>query len=156
MGSTLAIEQTGLSGSSHTSVWRLLITLFALWMPTILLWGMLMASQGGNTFSDRGDILDGSRSSEPHGELTVVLTVPTASLLQIASLWLGWTVLLNEYRRHTSRHRRRRRKFLDKLMQRAVTVLIAVSMFASVVAFCWSLWHFYHACVPSGRGTVPI
>lgn len=156
MSSILAIERTGLDGSSHTSLWRLLATLFALWLPTVLLWGLLWTSQGPAGNGWNSELMAGGHGTEPQGELTVVMTVPTSCLLEISALWLGWVVLVNEYRRHKSRHRRRRRKFLDKLLQRTVTVLIAISLFATVPAFAWSLLRFYQTCVPTGSAsTVP-
>ena len=148
MGGISEIERTGLDGNSHTSLWRLLITLFALWLPTGVLTGLLLASQGPCLFNGASERIEaGGQSAEPHGHLVVVLTVPAGSLLQLSALWLGWTLLLNEYRRHKSKHRRRRRKFLDKLLQRTVTGLIAISMFACIPAFGWSLWRFYQACI---------
>ncbi len=157
MSSVLAIERTGLDGSRHTSLWQLLATLLALWLPTGLLWGLLWACQGPGGGLWSNDIMDTGLGSEPRGELTVVLTVPTASLFELSVLWWGWRVIVNEYRRHNSRHRRRRRKFMDKLMQRAVTAFIVISLFATIPAFAWSMLRFYQSCVPTGRmHTIPM
>jgi hypothetical protein len=149
MTGAAAIERTGLDGSSaHTSLWRLLGVLFALWSPCGLLLAFTLITQGPNPLNGPREIAEaGGQTSEPRGDLVAVLTVPTSSLMQIGGLWWGGTTLVNEYRRHTSRHRRRRRRLLDKFLQRLTTVIIAISMVAVIPAFVWCLAGFYKTCI---------
>lgn len=144
-----AIERTGLeSGSSHTSLWRLLGVLFALWVPSAFLGMFILINQGPNPLNGPREMAEaGGQSAEPRGDLVAVLTVPTSSLMQIGALWWGGATLAGEYRRHTSRHRRRRRRLLDKLLQRLTTVFIAISMVAVIPAFVWCLAGFYKSCI---------
>ncbi|MCX6907297.1 MAG: hypothetical protein NTY01_04560 [Verrucomicrobia bacterium] len=145
-----AIERTGLeSGSSHTSLWRLLGVLFALWAPSAFLGMFILINQGPNPLNGPREMAEaGGQSAEPRGDLVLVLTVPISILMQAGALWWGGATLVGEYRRHTSRHRRRRRRLLDKLLQRVTTVFIAISMVATIPAFVWCLVGFAKLCIP--------
>ena len=149
MSGLSAIEGTGLdSGSSHTSLWRLLIVLIALWVPTAVLGLFILINQGPNPLNGARDLGEsGGQNAEPRGDLVAVLTVPATSLMQIGVLWWGGAMLVSEYRRHTSRHRRRRRRPLDKFLQRLTTVFIGISLFATIPAFVWCLSCFYKQCI---------
>ena len=148
MAGIAEIEQTGLSGSSHTSLWHLLTVLIALWMPSALLGVFILINQGPNPINGpREQSEAGGQNSEPRGDLVAVLTVPASSLMQIGVLLWGGKLLVGEYRRHKSHHRRRRRKLIDKILQRVTTVFIAISLIATVPAFVWCLSRFYKLCI---------
>lgn len=144
-----AIERTGLeSGSSHTSLTHLLTVLIALWLPSALLGVFILINQGPSPLNGPREAIEaGGQNAEPRGDLAAVLTVPASSLMQIGVLLWGGRLLWSEYKRHTSRHRRRRRKPIDKILQRIATALIAISMIATTPVFVWCLSRFYKLCL---------
>jgi hypothetical protein len=144
-----AIEGTGIDrGSSHTSLTHLLTVLIALWLPTALLGVFILINQGPSPLNGPREALEaGGQNAEPRGDLAAVLTVPASSLMQIGVLLWGGRLLWAEYTRHKSRHRRRRRKFVDKILQRTTTVLIGISLVVTPPVFVWCLARFYKLCL---------
>jgi hypothetical protein len=143
------IERAAMEGATPSSTARLIGAFYALWMPTLLVMGVLWMTKGPMTlFGGSLTAASGGQSPMPVGDLTAVLLVPSIGLLQLGVVCWGWKVLVDEYRKRHSHRRRRRRKFADRLIQRLATLCVAVSMLTAPPFVVWlMIYRLFPVCI---------
>ncbi|MBM3889340.1 MAG: hypothetical protein FJ388_09465 [Verrucomicrobia bacterium] len=143
------VERAAMDGGPLSTTGRLIGAFYALWLPTLLVVGVLWMTSGPMTLFGTSDGAEaGTQNPMPVGDMTAVLVMPTVGLVQLGVLWWGWKVLMEEYQKRHGRHRRRRRKFTDRLIQRLALVCVALSMLAAPPFVVWlMIYRLFPACI---------
>ena len=136
-----------MAGSVQSTLGRLLRALIVIWLPTLFVLGLLLASGVKlNADADKMSERVGSALTEPLGGLHAVLFVPMSAVMELGALWWGAHIWLEE-RRKRQQHRRRRRKTMEKILQRIAFVVVAVSLVANLPPFFWLLLKFHQSSI---------
>ena len=144
MGRATDIERAAIDGGTQSSLGRLLAALLVVWLPTVFV--MTLMTVCGQSVMEEPQTLEvqaGGGNVEPMGGLKAVLFVPISAVMEFGALWWAGAVWMQERRKRMSHGRRRRRRPLEKFLQRTMFVLVAVSLFANLPFFVWFLKRFY-------------